>query len=96
LGRLPCRPEQAGGFRRVADEVAAQRPQDRVDPFLEEVADGRGFHGREVEAAGQRGERPAAIGVRRIAQVPGNQAQFLVAAAGVDQRVEQGGEGFHR
>ena len=88
-------PEQRRGLGRVADEIAAERPQHRVDPRLHDGAHGAGFDGREVEPVGQRGERPAAIGIGRGGEVFGDEAQLLVAAARVGERVDEGGEGFH-
>ena len=93
---IGCGPQQARGFGRIADEVAAQRPQHRIDPVLEQIADGGAFDRGEVEPVGQRRQRPAAIGIGRRAQIFRDQPQLLVAAAGVDERVDQGGELLHR
>jgi Ni,Fe-hydrogenase III component G len=79
-----------------ADEIAAQRPQHRIDPLHHEVADGRGFHRREIQPVCQRRQRPAAIRSGGNAQIGGDQRQLAVAAGGIDQRVEQGGKGLHQ
>ena len=89
-------PQQAGGFRRIAHEIAAEAPQQRIDAFFHQRADGAGFDRGEIQPLGQPCQRPAAIRIRRAAQIIRDQRQFAVAAGGVDQSIEQGGEGLHQ
>ena len=80
----------------VADIVAAHVEQDRVDPLLDKAADRSGLDVRDVERAGQRGERHAAVGIGRFLEIIADQLELGVARARVDEVVEQLGEGAHR
>ena len=88
-------PQQARRLRRVANEIAAQRPQHRIDPLLHQIADRRAFDSRKVQPVGQRCQCPAAVGIGGGTQKLRDEPQFLVAGARVDQRIDQGGEFFH-
>ena len=89
-------PQQARRFRRITHEIAAQRPQHRIDAILQKIADGGGFDRRKVQPVGQGCQSPAAVRIGCGAQIFRDQPQFLIAAARVDQRVDEGGEVFHR
>ena len=62
---LRLRPEQGHRLGHVADIVAAHVEQDRIDPLLGDRADRGGLHRRQVELAGQRRQRIAAVGIGR-------------------------------
>ena len=90
------RPEQRDRLRRVADIIAAHPEQDRIDRLLDQAADRRRLHMRDVERAGQRRERNAAVGVRRFLEIVADQLELGVARARVDEAVEKLGESAHR
>src|SRR3546814_19864903 len=50
---------------------------------------------RSVEAAGERRQRPASIRVGCRAKIISDQLQLAVAAARIDQRINEGGEALH-
>ena len=80
----------------VADIVAAHPEQHRVDALLDQAADRGRLDLRDVEPAGQRGERDAAVGIRRFLEIVADQLELGVARARVDEVVEQLGESAHR
>ncbi len=90
FGRHPLRlgPEQGDGFGQIADEIAAHREQHRIDPFLDQRTDRRSLDPGQVEPAGERRHRPTTIGIGRRADIVGDQLQFGVARAGVDEPFE--------
>ncbi len=96
FARIAFRPEQARRLGGVADIIARQLEQHRVDAFHQQVADRDGLDRRKVEPVGQRSQCPAAIRIRRLAQIIGDELQLAVAAARIDQRVDQGGKALHR
>ena len=67
-GGLRIRPQQRDRLGGVADIVAAHPEQHRIDPFLDQRADDGRLHRRQIEIAGQRRHRPAAIGIGRGAR----------------------------
>ena len=83
------RPQQRHRLRRIAHEVAAHPVQHRIDALLDQPADHRRLHPRNVEIASQRRHRPAAIGIGHHAQIIPDQLQLRQPRAGVDQRIEQ-------
>ena len=85
-------PEQSNGFGQVADIIPAHLEQDGIGPGADHLADGRCLHRLEVEIAGQRGQRPAPVGIGRFAHIGGDQRQLAVARAGIDEAVEQLGK----
>ena len=89
-------PDQRQRLGEVADIVVGEMEQLRPDLVLAEAAQQRGLGGGEVEPAGQRRQRPAAIGIGRLAQIGLDQPQLGVARRLVGERIEQGGEGLHQ
>ena len=83
------RPEQGHRLGHVADIVAAHVEQDRIDPFLGDRPDRRRLDRGQVELAGQRRQRIAAVGIGGALQIVADQLQLGVARAGVDERVEK-------
>ena len=57
------RPHQRDGLGQIADIIVGQLEQHRVGAFGDQAADQAGFGMREGQRAGQRGERPAALGI---------------------------------
>ena len=58
-------PDQRQRLGEVADIVVGEVEQFRADLVLAEAAQQRGLGGGEVEPAGERGQRPAAVGIGR-------------------------------
>jgi len=83
-GLAAFRPEQACRFGRIADVIAAQCPQHRIDALTHQVADGGAFYCGKIEAVGEGGESPSPVRIRGLAQVIGQQLELGVAAAGID------------
>ncbi len=92
----PLRPEQRDRLGHVADIVPAHIEEHRIDPLLDDRADRRRFDAGQVELAGQRRHRPAAVRIGRTAEIIADQLQLAVARARVDEGVEQLGEIAHR
>src|SRR3546814_6291975 len=57
----------------VADVVVGPAEQHRIDALLDQAADHRRLGAGKAEAAGERGQRVAAVGIRRRAEVVGEQ-----------------------
>src|SRR5262249_8080950 len=55
-----------------------------------------GLGAGKAEAAGQRRQRPAAIGIGRLVQIRLDQPELGVARRLVGEGIEQGGEGLHQ
>ena len=96
LGGERIGPEQRHRLGEIADIVVAHVEQHRIDAVLDQRADQLGLHRLQVEPAGQRGKRPAAIGVGGRLQIVADQPQLGVARPRVEQGVEERGEGLHR
>ena len=88
-------PDQGQRLGEIADIVVGEMEQLGADLLLAEAAQQGGLGCRKVEAAGQRRQRPAAIGIGRLAQVGLDQPQLGVAGRLVGQRIEEGGESLH-
>ena len=88
-------PDQRQGLGEVADIVVGEVEQLRPDLVLAEAAQQRGLGGGEVEPAGQGGQRPAAVGIGRLAQIGLDQPELGVAGRLVGEGVEKGGKGLH-
>ena len=95
VGRAGRRPDQRDGLGEVADEVVGEREELGVDAGGGDVAQQRRLHRGDVEAAGQRGERPAAVGVGAGAQVVGDQPELGVARRREGEAFEEVGEAAH-
>jgi hypothetical protein len=89
------RPDQRDGLGEVADEVVAEREELRIGALGGERAQERGLHMGDFEIAGDRGERPAAVGIGRGGEMVADQPQLAVARGRQHQPVEQGREGAH-
>ena len=89
------RPDQRHRLGEIADEVPAPAEQHGIDARLDEAADEGGLGLGEDEAAGQRGEPVAAVGVGRLAEVGLDQPQLAVARGLEDEALEQLGEALH-
>ena len=83
-------PDQRQGLGEVADIVVGEMEQLRADLVLAEAAQQRGLGGGEVEPAGQRRQRPAAVGIGRLAQIGLDQPQLGVAGRLVGERDREG------
>ena len=95
VGRAGRRPDQRDGLGEVADEVVGEREELGVDAGGGDVAQQRRLDRGDVEAAGQRGERPAAVGVGRGPQVVGDQPELGVARRREGEAFEEIGEAAH-
>ena len=89
------RPDQRHGLGQIADIVIGQSEQERVDALLDKPADQARLGMAEIERAGQRRQRPAAIRIRRRAQIIRDQPQLAVALRRQDQAFDQFGEVLH-
>ena len=94
IGRL-VGPDQRHGFGGIADEIARQAKQHRIDPRFGERADRCRFDPGNVKPAGQRGQRKPASGIGGGAEIVRHQRQLGVARPSVNQSVDQGGESLH-
>ena len=90
-----CGPQQRDRLGRVANIVATHPEQHGVDPRLDEGSNLRGLYAGQVEIAGQRRHRPAAIGIGRRMQIIDDQLELRIAPPRVDQRIEKRGKGLH-
>jgi len=70
--------------------------QHRVDAFLNQPADGRGFYVGDIECSGQGGEAVATVGVRSFFEIVADQLELGVARTRIDEVVEQLRESAHR
>ena len=93
---LGHRPEERDGLGAVADIVAAHAQQHGVDALLGQRTDRGRLHIRDVERAGERGEREAAVGIGRFLEVIADQPELGQPRARVDEVVEELGESAHR
>src|SRR5690242_7256888 len=69
--------------------------QHRIDTFGNQRKDGAALGVAEAERAGERGERPAALGIGRCAQILRDQSYFGIAPGLVSETVEEFGERVH-
>jgi hypothetical protein len=88
-------PEQADRLGRIADIVARQGEQHRIDPLPDQRPHRRGFHRWKIQPAGQGGQRPASVGIGCKAQIGRDQLQLAVAGPRVDQAVDEGAKILH-
>ena len=95
IGARLAGPDQCHGFGQVADEIIGQREELGIEARLHHLADHRRFGGVERQIAGQAGQGPAALGIRRVPQIIAQQSELAVARGGEGEPVEQQGEGFH-
>src|SRR3546814_5763113 len=79
----------------LADIIAAHAEQDGIDAVLDQRPDQRGLDRLDIEIAGQRRHRPAAIGIGRAPQIIADQPELGVARPRVDERIEKRGESVH-
>ncbi len=88
-------PDQGHGLGQVADIVVGPAEQYRVDPPVDRLAD----HGRlgrvERQLAGERRQRPAALGIGALLEVVAHQDQLGVARRRQGQTIEQGRKSAH-
>jgi hypothetical protein len=89
------RPHQRDGFRRVADIVARQAEQHRVNPLRDQRAQHIRLRILERQRTGERGERIATVGIGCVAEIVRHQPQLVVATGLIRQTVEQFGEALH-
>ena len=90
-----CRPHQRDGLGKIADIIVRQLEQHRIGALGDQAADQAGLGVRETQRAGQRRERPAALGIGRRAEIIGDQPQLVVARRLVGEAVEKFGEAVH-
>ena len=74
-----CRPHQRDGFGKIADIIVGQFEQHRIGALGDQAADQPGLGVRKAQSAGERGERPAALGIGCRAEIIGDQPQLGVA-----------------
>ena len=89
-------PDQRQGLGEVADIVVGEAEQLLADLLLAKAAQQSGFGRREIEPAGQGRQRPAAVGIGRLAQIGLDQPKLGVARGLEGERVEEAGEGLHQ
>ena len=95
VGAGALRPDQRDGFGEVADIVVGQVEQDGVDAVGDELADGGGFDGGDVEVARDRRDGPAARRIGGVAQIVADQLELRVARRREHQPFKKRGEGLH-
>ena len=88
-------PHQRHRFGEIADVIVGQGEQHRVGARGDQTTDKSGLGVLERQCAGQRSQRVAAIRIRRLAKICGDQPQFVIAAGFVGKTVEQFGETVH-
>ncbi len=89
-------PDQRDGLGEIADIVVGIAEQHVVHALQNEFAQHRGLDIAHIERAGDGGKTITAIGVRRIAEIIGQQLQLAIAARRQHQAVEKIGKGFHQ
>ena len=89
LARLGFGPEQRDGLGRVADVIAREPEEHRIDARVHQLGERAPQRQPQRQAVRQRRERPAAVGIRGGAEVGGEQSDLAIAAVGVGQAVEQ-------
>ncbi len=89
------RPQQRDGLGRVADVVARQLIEHGIDLVGHQLAERAAQRQAREEAIGQRGERKAAVGIGRGAEILDEQPELAVARRRRRQAVEQVGELLH-
>ena len=94
-GRREARPHQRDGLGEIADIIVGQFEQHRIGALGDQAADQAGLGVRKAQRAGQRGERPAALGIGRRAEIIGDQPQLVVARRLVGEAVQKFGEAVH-
>ena len=92
-GRL--RPQQRDGLGRIADVVARQLVEHRVDPVAISSPSARRKGRRGKEPVGQRRQRVAAVGIGGGAEIFDQQRELAVARGRGRQPVENVGEALH-
>ena len=95
LRRIAARPDQRDGLGGVADIVARQAEQHRIDASLDHLAQDAAERQAEEQAVGERGERPAAVWVWRRGEIIGEQAKLVVTRRRIGQPVQQCGKRLH-
>ena len=95
IARVLRRPDQRDRLGEVADIVVGVGEQHLVDAFGDQRAQHRRLDAGDVEVAGERRQRIAAVGVRRGAEIVGHQPQLGVPLGRQHEPVEEGGEGAH-
>ncbi len=83
-------PDQRQRFGQITHIVVGEGEQLLADLLLAEAAQQSGFGRREIEAAGEGRQRPAAIGIGRLAQIGLDQPQLGVARR-LEARGHRGG-----
>src|SRR6516225_6542557 len=89
------RPHQRDGLGEVADIIVRKFEQYRIGALRNQRADETCFGMWEAECAGERRQRPAALGIACRAKIVDHQPQLIVAARLVSEAVEQLGEAVH-
>jgi hypothetical protein len=80
-------PHQRHGLGKIADIIIGQLEQHRIGALGDQAANEAGLGVREAERAGQRRERPAALGIGRRTEIIGDQAELVVARRLVGEAV---------
>ncbi len=93
LGRR--RPHQRHRLGEVADIVVGQREQHGIGALGDQGADQAGLGVSERQRPGDGGQRVAALGIGRGAEIIGEQPQLGIAAGLIGEAVEQGREAVH-
>jgi hypothetical protein len=92
---LARRPDQGNRLRKIADVVIGVPEQHVVDPFHRQSAQHGGLDAGNGEAAGDCGDRIAALGVRDRAEMVDQEPDLAIPAGRQDETVEKGGEALH-
>ena len=89
-------PEQRHGLGAVADIVARQAVQHRIDEGRDELGEDAAVGEAQRQAVGEDGQGIAAVGIGGGAEIVGDEPQFGVARCGIDEAVDKLGEALHR
>ena len=93
--RIGAWPDQRDGLGGVADIVAREPEQHRVDARLDHLAEDAAERQAEEQPVGECGECPAAVGIRRRGKIIGEQTQLVVARRRIGEPVQEFREALH-
>jgi hypothetical protein len=88
-------PDQRDRLGEVADIVVGQREELGVGPLGDQGAQHGRLDPRQVEVAGDRGKRPAPVGVGHRSEVVAQEPELAETLGRRDQALEEGGEATH-
>ncbi len=91
----PSRPDQRDGLGRVADIIARQVEQHRIDARSKQIGQDAPHREPEEQSVGERCERIAPIRIGRRGEIAGKQAKLVIARRRISQPVEKLRERLH-